>query len=124
MKGENYSRLVLQLNLPEEGEETFTFLDTLHEIVGRYYPENSLLVGNSTSDFDLSASFGNDNMLISILTIVFVILVLVFTFKSAGLPVLLILVIQGSVWINFSFPYLQKEPLFFLSLPLLGQVEL
>ncbi len=124
LKGENYSRLVLQLNLPEEGEETFTFLDTLHEIVGRYYPENSLLVGNSTSDFDLSASFGNDNMLISILTIVFVILVLVFTFKSAGLPVLLILVIQGSVWINFSFPYLQKEPLFFLSYLVVSSIQM
>ncbi|MBD4634758.1 hypothetical protein GUG51_29755, partial [Xanthomonas citri pv. citri] len=60
LKGENYSRLVLQLDLPEEGEETFAFLDTLHEVVARYYPENSLLVGNSTSDFDLSASFGND----------------------------------------------------------------
>ena len=124
LKGENYSRLVLQLDLPEEGEETFAFLDTLHEVVAQYYPENSLLVGNSTSDFDLSASFGNDNMLISILTIVFVILVLVFTFKSAGLPVLLILVIQGSVWINFSFPYLQNEPLFFLSYLVVSSIQM
>ena len=63
-------------------------------------------------------------MLISILTIVFVILVLVFTFKSAGLPVLLILVIQGSVWINFSFPYLQKEPLFFLSYLVVSSIQM
>ena len=124
LKGEHYSRLVLQLNLPEESEETFAFLDTLHDTVARYYPEGSLLVGNSTSDFDLSASFGNDNLLISILTIVFVILVLVFTFKSAGLPVLLILVIQGSVWINFSFPYLQKEPLFFLSYLVVSSIQM
>ncbi len=124
LKGENYSRLVLQLNLPEESEETFAFLDTLHGVVARYYPEGSLLVGNSTSDFDLSTSFGNDNMLISILTIVFVILVLVFTFKSAGLPVLLILVIQGSVWINFSFPYLQNEPLFFLSYLVVSSIQM
>ena len=56
--------------------------------------------------------------------IVFVILVLVFTFKSAGLPVLLILVIQGSVWINFSFPYLQKEPLFFLSYLVVSSIQM
>ncbi len=124
LRGENYSRLVLRLNLPEEGEETFAFLDTLHEIVGRYYPENALLVGNSTSDFDLSSSFGNDNLLIGVLTIVFVILVLVFTFQSAGLPVLLILVIQGSVWINFSFPYLQNEPLFFLSYLVVSSIQM
>ncbi len=124
LKGEHYSRLVLQLNLPEEGEETFAFLDTLHSVVGQYYPENAFLVGNSTSDLDLSSSFGNDNLLISILTIVFVILVLVFTFQSAGLPVLLILVIQGSVWINFSFPYLQNEPLFFLSYLVVSSIQM
>jgi len=124
LKGENYSRLVLQLNLPEESEETFAFLDTLHGIVARYYEEGSMLVGNSTSDYDLSVSFSNDNLLISILTIVFVVLVLVFTFKSAGLPVLLILVIQGSVWINFSFPYLQDEPLFFLSYLVVSSIQM
>ena len=124
LKGENYSRLVLQLNLPEESQETFDFLDTLHQVTAEYYPEDALLVGNSTSDFDLSSSFSNDNTLIGVLTIVFVILVLVFTFKSAGLPVLLILVIQGSVWINFSFPYLQNEPLFFLSYLVVSSIQM
>jgi len=124
LKGEQYSRLVLQLNLPEESRETFAFLDTLHSVVGRYYEEDAFLVGNSTSDFDLSTSFGNDNLLIGILTIVFVVLVLVFTFKSSGLPILLILVIQGSVWINFSFPYLQNEPLFFLSYLVVSSIQM
>ncbi len=122
--GENYSRLVLTLNMPEESEETFAFLDTIHSTAAKYYPEDCLLVGNSTSDFDLSASFGNDNLLIGILTIVFVVLVLVFTFKSTGLPILLILVIQGSVWINFSFPYLQQEPLFFLSYLVVSSIQM
>lgn len=122
--GENYSRLVLTLNLPEESEETFAFLDTLHETAAKYYPENVLLVGNSTSDFDLSSSFGDDNLLIGILTIVFVVLVLVFTFKSSGLPILLILVIQGSVWINFSFPYLENSPLFFLSYLVVSSIQM
>lgn len=122
--GENYSRLVLTLNLPEESDETFAFLDTLHETTAKYYPEDSFLVGNSTSDFDLSTSFGDDNLLIGVLTIVFVVLVLIFTFKSSGLPVLLILVIQGSVWINFSFPYLQQEPLFFLSYLVVSSIQM
>ena len=52
--------------------------------------------------------------MISILSAFFVIVVLLFTFQSAGLPVLLIIVIQGSIWINFSFPTLTGEPLYFL----------
>ncbi len=43
-------------------------------------------------------------MLISVLSALFVVMILLFTFKSAGLPVLLIVVIQGSIWINFSVP--------------------
>ena len=123
LQGENYSRLVLDLNLPEEGEDTFAFLDVLREDVGRYY-DDFLLVGNSTSDFDLSSSFSRDNVMISVLSIVFVILVLLFTFQSVGLPILLILVIQGSVWINFSFPYLMHSNLFFLSYLVVSSIQM
>ena len=61
LKGETYSRLVLQLGLPEESQETFDFLGVLHKAAADYYPEGVLVVGNSTSDFDLSSSFSNDN---------------------------------------------------------------
>ena len=90
MLGERYTRIVLSLNLPEEGDETFAFLDTLHQTAGQYYDRNDLfLVGDSTSDYDQSTSFARDNVMISVLSVVFVILVLLFTFLSVGLPVLL-----------------------------------
>lgn len=114
LQNENYSRMVVYLNLPEEGQETYDFLGRMREIVGQYYESDYYVVGNSTSSRDLSASFGNDNLLISILSAFFVIVVLLFTFRSAGLPMLLIVVIQGSIWINFSFPTLTGEPLYFL----------
>jgi uncharacterized membrane protein YdfJ with MMPL/SSD domain len=47
-------------------------------------------------------------------SIFFVIMVLLITFQSVGLPLLLIMIIQGSIWINFSFPTLMEQPLFFL----------
>lgn len=68
----------------------------MHDIIGKYYATDSFyVVGNTTSAMDLSSSFGEDNLLISVLSALFVILVLLFTFKSAGLPVLLIIVIQA-----------------------------
>ena len=72
------------------------------------------VVGNSTSSRDLAASFETDNLLISVLSTLFVVVVLLFTFQSAGLSVLLIMVIQGSIWINFSYPTLIHQPLYFL----------
>lgn len=114
LQNEKYSRMVVYLNLPEEGEETYAFLGQMRSIIGRYYEDDFYVVGNSTSSRDLSESFVTDNLLISILSAFFVIVVLLFTFQSAGLPVLLIIVIQGSIWINFSFPTLMEEPLYFL----------
>ena len=114
LQSDRYSRLVAYLDLPEEGDETFEFLDEAHAIIAKYYSSDCYVVGNSTSAKDLSSTFGEDNMLISILSALFVILVLLFTFTSAALPVLLIVVIQGSIWMNFSFPYLQDSPLYFL----------
>jgi len=125
MLGEHYSRLVLQLDLPEEGEETFNFLKTIHAEAERYYDADSIyLVGESTSDYDLSTSFARDNILISILTVVFVILVLLFTFLSVGLPILLILVIQGSIWLNFAIPGMTGQPIFFMSYLIVTAIQM
>jgi len=124
MQSEHYSRMVLYLNLPEEGQETFDFLDRARGIVGEYYEADYYLVGNSTSCRDLSASFSRDNLLISILSAFFVILVLLFTFRSGGLPVLLILVIQGSIWINFSIPTLMNQPLYFLGYLIVNALQM
>ena len=104
LKSDRYSRMVVYLNLPEESDETFAFLTEMRNIVGKYYDGDYYVVGNSTSSRDLSSSFVKDNLVISILSSLFVILVLLFTFQSAGLPILLIACILGSVWINFSFP--------------------
>ena len=114
LQNDTYSRMVVYLTLPEEGEETYAFLEEMRSIIGKYYEEDYYVVGYSTSSRDLSASFITDNLMISILSAFFVIVVLLFTFQSAGLPVLLIIVIQGSIWINFSFPTLTGEPLYFL----------
>ncbi len=114
MQSAEYSRMVVYLNLPEEGEETYAFLQTIRDVIGKYYDGDYYVVGNSTSSRDLAKSFETDNLLISILSTVFVIIVLLFTFQSAGLSVLLIIVIQGSIWINFSYPTLVNQPLYFL----------
>ncbi|MCI8910204.1 MAG: MMPL family transporter [Oscillibacter sp.] len=123
LEGEHYSRMLLYLDLPEESQETFDYLQTLHQTAERYY-DTVYLVGNSTSDYDLSTSFVGDNLLISVLSALFVIVVLVFTFRSAGLPILLIIVIQGSIFINFSFPYLMESNLFFLSYLIVNSIQM
>ena len=124
LQSDKYSRLVVYLNLPEESEETLAFLDTMHAMIAKYYSSDTYIVGNSTNVKDLSSSFGEDNMLISVLSALFVVIILLFTFKSAGLPVLLIVVIQGSIWINFSVPTIQHESLYFLGYLIVNSIQM
>ena len=124
LQSDDYSRMVVYLDLPEEGEATTLCLDKIHEIIAKYYDEDYYVVGNSTSAIDLSSSFIGDNTLISILSALFVIIILLFTFQSAGLPILLIIVIQGSIWINFAVPTLMDEPLYFLGYLIVNSIQM
>ena len=124
LQSERYTRMVVYLNLPEESQQTFDFLTHIRSVIGKYYEDDYYVVGNSTSARDLSASFATDNLMISVLSTLFVVIVLLFTFRSAGLPLLLIVVIQGSIWINFSFPTLMDQPLYFLGYLIVQAIQM
>ena len=90
-----------------------------------YYPDGDVyVVGDSSSEQDFKASFSRDNVVVSVLSILIVLVVLLFTFKSAGIPVLLILVIQGSIWINYGIPTITNSPLFFLSYLVVSSIQM
>ena len=124
LQGENYSRMLVYLTLPEESEETFAFLDKMHEIAGKYYDGKVLVCGESVSQYDLQKTFGRDNLVTNVLSILTVLVVLLFTFKSAGMPVLLIAVIQGCIWLNFSVPALQHDNIFFMSYLIVSSIQM
>lgn len=126
LKGENYDRMLVYLTLPTSGDETYSFLDTIRDTAEKYYPADStvLVVGNSTNEYDFKKSFEVDNVVVTILSILIVLVVLLGTFKSVGMPLLLILVIQGSIWINFSFPTFTNKPLFFLSQLIVSSIQM
>ncbi|MBD5461224.1 MAG: MMPL family transporter [Lachnospiraceae bacterium] len=123
--GENYSRFVLELSVPLEGEETYEALERIRSVAAKYYDLDSIyLVGNSTSNKDLSDSFSTDNSIITVLTALFVMVILLFTFQSAGLPVLLVVTIQGSIWLNFSLPCLTGEVVYFLGYLVVSAIQM
>ena len=125
LQGEEYNRALIYLNLPEDGDETYAFLDTIRETAQRYYPEGQVyVVGNSTTGYDFQKSFSRDNTVVSVVSILIVLVVLLFTFQSAGMPILLILVIQGSIWVNFSVPCFTQTPLFFMSYLVVSYIQM
>ena len=125
LEGENYDRMLVYLTLPESGDETFRFTDTLREIAQRHYPKGDVyVVGNSTNQYEFKNSFEVDNVVVSVVSILIVLVVLLFTFNSAGMPVLLIAVIQGAIWMNFGYPTLVHEDVFFMTQLVVSSIQM
>lgn len=125
LQGENYSRFVLNIDKPAEGEETYEAMEEIRSIAEKTYGSGTvILVGDSTSCKDLEASFATDNIIISVLTALFVLVILFFTFQSAGLPVLLVLTIQGSIWINFTVPAMEHQGIYFIAYLIVSAIQM
>lgn len=114
LEGTSYHRLVLTLAAASDGDETFALLDRIHAVVHQYYPTDSYLVGDAMSAYGAEQTFTQDNVMVSAMSILMVMLVLLFAFRSLGMPILLTLVIQGSIWINFGITVLTGEYVLFM----------
>ena len=125
LEGENFDRMLVYLTLPESGDETFHFTDTIRETAQRHYPKGEVyVVGNSTNQYEFEKSFQVDNIVVSVASILIVLVVLLFTFNSAGMPVLLILVIQGAIWMNFGYPAVAHKDVFFMTQLVVSSIQM
>lgn len=125
LRGTDHVRLVFTATVPVEGKESTILINKIKNIAGEYYgKENVLVCGDITSARDLADSFNGDNRKISILTILFVFIILVFTFRSVVTAALLVACIQGSIWINFSIPYLMDTRISFIVYMIVSAIQM
>lgn len=123
LEGSEYSRLVFTYTGDNESDEVIELHNKIRETASQYY-DDPILVSNAIAALDLKSSFSGDNRKINFFTIISVLLILLVTFRSASVPVLLVLTIQGSIWINFSFPYLMNEKLYFLGYLVVSSIQM
>lgn len=125
LQGANYTRFVISMDKPGEGQETYDAMAEVRATAEQYYGKGSvILAGTSTSAYDLETSFATDNIIISVMTALFVMIILFFTFQSAGLPLLLVLTIQGSIWINFTIPAMQGQNVYFIAYLIVSAIQM
>ena len=121
---ENYSRIIVQLNTPQEGDEAFKVVEDIQQLSQSFYDEKVYSLGESVTLFDIKQVVERDSSIVNILTVGTIALVLLFTFRSLSFPVVLLLTIQASVWINLSIPYFTNEPLVYVGYLIVSTVQL
>lgn len=121
--GDNYSRILFNIKTDVESEETFALIDDLLEEVKGYCPD-AVFAGDSMSAYDLNHSFTGDNLKVSVFTILFVFVILMLTIKSWGMPIPLVLTIQGAIFINFAFFALSNTNVFFFVYLIVSAIQM
>lgn len=121
--GTNYTRCLFNIDGDIESKETFALLEELLDEVKSYCPQ-AVFAGDSMSSYDLDKSFSTDNIKVSVLTVLFVFIILIFTLKSWGLPLPLTLTIQGAIFINFSYYAFAGTNLFFFVYLIVSSIQM
>ena len=123
LESERYSRLTFNICSSIEGEDTFAFLDEITANLGNYY-EEFYIAGESVACYDMAKYFDTDNLMVCLCSMLFVLIILLFTFKNVLLPLVLILAIQGGIWINFAFPFVTSTPVAFIGYLIITAVQM
>lgn len=108
-----YSRIVLNTKYPQEGEDTTKFIERLNKDLNN---DDIYIVGNSSMAVEMSKTFNNELNKITILTIVFIFLVVAITFKDLLIPLILVLIIQCAVFVTMSAISLSGGTVYFIAL--------
>ena len=121
---ENYSRIILNTTTEDEGKEAFALVEKVKDITSKYYGDEYHATGESVTLYDMKHIVEKDNTLVNILTVVTIAIVLLVTFRSLSFPIVLLLTIQTSVWINLSIPYFTNDPLVYIGYLIISIVQL
>lgn len=121
--GTNYTRILFILNCDIESKQTFAMIENMREEVKAFCPQ-AIFAGDSMSSYDLDKSFSTDNLKVSILTVLFVFVILMFTFRSWGIPIPLTATIQGAIFINFSISAFAGTNLFFFVYLIVSAIQM
>ena len=113
LRTENYARMLLYTRTDTESALAFETSDEIKEIVRKYYPENSYIVGNTPSTQDLKELMVPDYATTNVISLLAVAAVVGVAFHSLLLPVLVLIPITIATYINMAIPYLQGESFMF-----------
>ncbi|MBQ9114436.1 MAG: MMPL family transporter [Clostridia bacterium] len=133
--GSEYSRVVMFLDAEEESDSTTALVKEIQAVADKYLAENAeygegFVLGTSSATLAIKEIVNSDYDIISYVSLGLVALILLFTFKSAVLPIILVIVIQGSVYVNMAVPYItgliqgEAQPIVFIGYMLISSILL
>jgi predicted RND superfamily exporter protein len=117
-------KLILMNSSYENGTDAMTEqIDAINDAVKQYDP-NAYVTGEAALTSDLIKIASVDFRNVSLASIIAVFLIIVISFKSISVPVLLVASIESAIYINMAIPYFSGTVLPFIASIVIGTVQL
>ena len=121
---DNYARIVLNTDLESEGEIPFAVVEEIQSTADQYCGEQAFSLGKSVNLYDIKKVVEKDTGVVKLVAVLAIATVLLIAFKSILLPILLLLTIETSIWINLSIPYFAGNSLCYVGYLVISTVQL
>lgn len=121
---DEYSRLVIYTKTSSESDLAFETSRKIEELTKKYYGDNYEITGTVPITLNIKDVVNADYTRVNIFSILAVMVILLFTFKSFILPILLTLVIESGIFINMAIPYYTGKEMMFLGYLIVSTIEL
>ena len=120
----NYSRILIFVRSASESDLAFRCSDELQSIIKKYYPEDSHVVGMTPSTQDIKQVITSDYNFVNLLSLLGVALVILFTFKSGIIPIVVMIPIEVAIFINMAIPYLLGDQMIYMGYIIVSCLQL
>ena len=124
LNSENYTRMVLSLEVDYEGDETFELVENIRALAEKYYPGEWYLAGQGVSTYDLKDTVTDDMLKVNLLAIAAVFAVILLTTRSLSIPVILVLSIETAIWMNLAIQYFAGNHVFYIAYLIISSIQL
>ncbi|MBS6196169.1 MAG: MMPL family transporter [Clostridiales bacterium] len=123
LESDNYELMLIMNEYQVASEEVNHQINELNTVLKKYDP-SGMLVGEAPCTKDLIEITARDFNVVNAVSILAVFFIILFVFKSISLPVILVLVIEGAIFINMGIPYLTGTELPFIASIVIGTIQL
>ncbi len=120
----NYARIILNTKTESEGEIAFAMVEKIQSVATRYYGESFHMLGKSVNLYDIKNAVESDTTKVNLIATLAIAAVILLTFRSISLPVLLLLTIKTSIWVNLAIPYFAGNALCYIGFLVISTVQL
>lgn len=120
---DNYARLIAYVDTDVESDEAFATVQEIQDVVARHY-DTFYTAGQSANLYDMKNIVAVDNVVVSAVAILAILGVLLVTFRSVALSLVLLLTIESGIWINLSIPYFMGDSINFIGYLVINTVQL